>query len=162
MLNAKDTLKKIADALNVATEEPKVEETVETTEPVTDAQETEKVEETTEVATETETTEEPKEEAKEPKEEVKEVEVKEDVKEEFEPQNERLRELEAQIESLKDILANSFVKESESKEQAPEIPAEEPKGLTHSPEKTVAPKANGIGKKGGDIKSRVWKYINNN
>ena len=160
MLNAKETLKKIADALNVAVEEPKVAETVEITETTEEVKEQE-VTEATEVVAETETTEEPNEEVKEPIQEAKQVEVKEDVKEEFEPQNDRLRELEAQIESLKDILANSFVKESESKNEAPEIPAEEPKGLTHSPEKTVAPKANGIGKKGGDIKSRVWKYINN-
>jgi len=138
MLNAKETLKKIADALNVVSnDEPKTEEVVETPEA-------------------TEGTTEVKEEVEEPKEEPKAEE-----KEEIKVDDSRVKELEAQIESLKDIISKSLEQE-EVKQEAPEVPTEEPKGLTHSPEKPVRKKANGIGSKGGDIKSRVFKYINNN
>lgn len=157
MLNAKETLKKIADALNVVSnDEPKVEEVVETPEAV-EAQETPEVtEEVVETPKATEETAEVTEKVEEPKEEPK-AEEKEEVK----ADDSRVKELEAQIESLKDIIAKSLEQE-EVKQEAPEVPTEEPKGLTHSPEKPVRKKANGIGSKGGDIKSRVFKYINNN
>ncbi len=157
MLNAKETLKKIADALNVVSnDEPKVKEVIETPETV-EAQETPEVtEEVVETPEATEETAEVTKEVEEPKEEPK-AEEKEEVK----ADDSRVKELEAQIESLKDIISKSLEQE-EVKQQAPEVPTEEPKGLTHSPEKPVRKKANGIGSKGGDIKSRVFKYINNN
>lgn len=157
MLNAKETLKKIADALNVVSnDEPKVKEVIETPETV-EAQETPEVtKEVVETPEATKETAEVAKEVEEPKEEPK-AEEKEEVK----VNDSRVKELEAQIESLKDIISKSLEQE-EVKQQAPEVPTEEPKGLTHSPEKPVRKKANGIGSKGGDIKSRVFKYINNN
>lgn len=162
MLNAKETLKKIADALNVVSnDEPKVEEVVETPETV-EAQDTPEVtKEVVETPEATEETTEVKEEVKEEKSEEPKEEPKVEEKEEIKPDDSRVKELEAQIESLKDIISKSLEQE-EVKQEAPEVPTEEPKGLTHSPEKPVRKKANGIGSKGGDIKSRVFKYINNN
>ena len=164
MLNAKETLKKIADALNVVSnDESKVEEVIETPETV-EAQETPEVaKEVVETPEATEGTTEVKEEVKETAEVVAETteETKVEEKDEVKADDSRVKELEAQIESLKDIISKSLEQE-EVKQQAPEVPTEEPKGLTHSPEKPVRTKANGIGSKGGDIKSRVFKYINNN
>ena len=66
-----------------------------------------------------------------------------------------------EIEDLKAILTNALSQPEEETEVVPEV-KEEPKGLTHSPEKPVASKNTGIGKKGNSIQSRVFKYINNN
>lgn len=162
MLNAKETLKKIADALNVVSnDEQKTEEVVETPEVVEAQDATEVTEEVVETPEATEVTAEVKEEAVEEKSEEPKEEPKAEEKEEVKADDSRVKELEAQIESLKDIIAKSLEQE-EVKQEVPEVPTDEPKGLTHSPEKPVRTKANGIGSKGGDIKSRVWKYINNN
>ena len=155
MLNAKDTLRKIADALNIAaepTEQPTPQpEAVEPTKELIEEPTAEVVEEVKEV------TEEPKAEPQE----VTEVEPKEEVQEEpaQEPKNERVEALEKQLEDLKSILADAM-KQPEPTEV--EVPKEEPKGLTHSPEKQVKKTANGVGKKGASIQERVFKYINNN
>jgi len=155
MLNAKDTLKKIADALNIAaepTEQPSQQpEAVEPTNELIEEPTAEAVEEVKEV------TEEPK---AEPQEET-EAEPKEEVQEEpaQEPKSERVEALEKQLEDLKSILADAM-KQPEPTEV--EVPQEEPKGLTHSPEKEVKKTANGVGKKGTSIQERVFKYINNN
>ena len=162
MLNAKETLKKIADALNVVSnEEPKAEEVVETSDVIEAQDAPEVVEEVVKTPEATEGTAEVKEEVVEEKSEEPKEEPKAEEKEEVKADDSRVKELESQIESLKDIIAKSLEQE-EVKQEAPELPTEEPKGLTHSPEKPVRTKANGIGSKGGDIKSRVWKYINNN
>lgn len=162
MLNAKETLKKIADALNVVSnDEQKTEEVVETPEVVEAQDATEVTEEVVETPEATEVTAEVKEEVVEEKSEEPKEEPKAEEKEEVKADDSRVKELEAQIESLKDIIAKSLEQE-EVKQEVPEVPTDEPKGLTHSPEKPVRTKANGIGSKGGDIKSRVWKYINNN
>lgn len=149
MLNAKDTLKKIADALNIAAEPTPQPESVEPTKELIEEPTAEVVEEVKEV------TEEPK---AEPQEET-EAEPKEEVQEEpkEEPKNERVEALEKQLEDLKGILANAM-----KQEEPVEVPTEEPKGLTHSPEKEVKKTANGVGKKGASIQERVFKYINNN
>ena len=111
------------------------------------------------------TSEEVKEEAKEePKaepQEATEAEPKQEVQEEptQEPKSERVEALEKQLEDLKSILADAM-KQPEPTEV--EVPQEEPKGLTHSPEKEVKKTANGVGKKGTSIQERVFKYINNN
>lgn len=174
-MNAKDTLKKIAEALNIVTSPvEKVEET-----PVKEAQTVEApieeapvVEEKAEQATEVKTEEaapadEPvKEEAAE--EVVESTEVVEDEKQDDTPEvveskdevidPARVKELENQIDSLKEILKNAM----SQPEETPELPKEE-EGLTHSPEKQVASKkAKGIGNKGNDIMDRVFKYMNNN
>ena len=74
------------------------------------------------------------------------------------PQDERVGELEKQLADLKEILKNAM-----TQEEAPQVEAPEPKGLTHSPEKEVAKKAaSGVGRKGNSIQERVNRYINNN
>lgn len=152
MLNAKDTLKKIADALNIAaepTEQPSQQpEAVEPTKELIEEPTAEVVEEVKE-----EPKAEPQEETEaEPKEEVQEAPTQE-------PKSERVEALEKQLEDLKSILADAM-KQPEPTEV--EVPQEEPKGLTHSPEKEVKKTANGVGKKGASIQERVFKYINNN
>jgi len=163
-MNAKDTLRKIAEALNIATESPKeetitaekvaVSEVIETTTPEdvkedapTDVAES-KVEESTEIIADA------KEETLEPEA------VSEDV---IEPKDDpRVAEMQNQIEELKAILKNALTQEPEEVvENIPEV-KEDDKGLTHSPEKSVSSKAGGIGKKGESIQSRVYKYMNNN
>jgi outer membrane biosynthesis protein TonB len=152
MLNAKDTLKKIADALNIAAEPTPQPEPVEPTKELIEEPTAEVVEEVKQ---------EVKEEPKAEPQEVTEVEPKEDVQEQpkEEPKNERVEALEKQLEDLKSILADAM-KQPEPTEV--EVPQEEPKGLTHSPEKEVKKTANGVGKKGASIQERVFKYINNN
>jgi len=151
MLNAKDTLKKIADALNIAaepTEQPiQQPEAVEPTNELIEEPTAEVVEEVKEA------TEEPK---AEPQEET-EAEPKEEVKEE--PKDNRVEALESQLADLKKILADAMKVEEV---EAPVVPEPEPKGLTHSPEKEVKTTAKGVGRKGTTIQERVFKYINNN
>ncbi len=159
-MNAKETLKKIADALNIAaepTEKPTPQpEPVEPTKELIEEPTAEVVEEATEVKEEV--TEEPKAEPQETTEAEPETEVQpEEAKEE--PKDERVEALEKQLEDLKRILADAM-KQPEPVEV--EVPKEEPKGLTHSPEKQVKKVANGVGKKGTSIQERVFKYINNN
>ena len=155
MLNARDTLKKIADALNIVaepTEQPTQQpEAVEPTKELIEEPTAEVVEEVKEV----------KEEPKAEPQEVTEAEPTEEVQEApaQEPKSERVEALEKQLEDLKSILADAM-KQPEPTEV--EVPQEEPKGLTHSPEKEVKKTANGVGKKGTSIQERVFKYINNN
>ena len=151
-MNAKETLKKIAEALNIveSAQEEKVKaekpvETTETTESVEVKETDEKVEEVKELPEVTEEVAEV--------EEVKEVKAEEPSKE-----DERVRELESQLADLKKILEAAMVNE---KEVIPEVKKEEPKGLTHSPEKEVKKKSGGIGSKGMSIQERVYKYMNN-
>ena len=145
-MNAKDTLQKIAEALNIASSEPEVkEEVTPQEEPVQEKQETpeqepetiteEPKEETPEVTEEP--TEEPKEAEEQPVEEPKAEEPKDDP---------RVADLEKQLSELREILKNAMSEPVEAPE--PEK-VEEPKGLTHSPEKPVSKKAGGIGNKGG-------------
>lgn len=166
-MNAKETLNKIAEALGVISEKPEVIETevVETVEAQPEAteeapKEVETVEEVSDEAVES--TEAVSEESDLEKDETENVEKKEEsamenVEETVEAPNE-LEDLKKQIESLKELLKNTI--EEEAKTVNVEIP--EPKGLTHSPEKPVSTKARGIGSKGENIQSRVFKYINNN
>ena len=149
MLNAKDTLKKIADALNIAAEPTPQPEPVEPTKELIEEPTAEVVEEVKQ--------EEPKAEPQESTEAEPKEEVQEEPKEE--PKNERVEALEKQLEDLKSILADAM-KQPEPTEV--EVPQEEPKGLTHSPEKEVKKTGRGVGKKGASIQERVFKYINNN
>lgn len=155
MLNAKETLKKLADALSITSEETaKEEETVETTkeevisEPVEETVETEN--EATEAPKEEETVEETEEKAEEPKEEV--------APEAEEPKDDkRVQELEDKVKELTEILKNAL-----SEPEAPKVPdvPEDTKGLTHSPEAHVNKKHTKLGDKGDNVMSRVYKYIN--
>jgi hypothetical protein len=152
MLNAKDTLQKIAEALNIAAQPQETTEVQPTPQPEAVEPTKELIEEPTpEVVEEvkTEAVEEPK---AEPQIET-EAEPKEEVK------DDRVEALESQLADLKKILADAMrVEEVET----PVVPEPEPKGLTHSPEKEVKTTAKGVGRKGTTIQERVFKYINNN
>jgi len=152
MLNAKDTLQKIAEALNIAAQPQEATEVQPTPQPEAVEPTKELIEEPTpEVVEEvkTEVVEEPK---AEPQIET-EAEPKEEVK------DDRVEALESQLADLKKILADAMrVEEVET----PVVPEPEPKGLTHSPEKEVKTTAKGVGRKGTTIQERVFKYINNN
>lgn len=151
MLNAKDTLQKIAEALNIAAQPQETTEVQPTPQP-------EAVEPTKELIEEpiAEVVEEVKTEVEEPKAEPQietEAEPKEEVK------DDRVEALESQLADLKKILADAMkVEEVET----PVVPEPEPKGLTHSPEAEVKTTAKGVGRKGTTIQERVFKYINNN
>ena len=151
MLNAKDTLQKIAEALNIAAQPQETTEVQPTPQP-------EAVEPTKELIEEpiAEVVEEVKTEVEEPKAEPQietEAEPKEEVK------DDRVEALESQLADLKKILADAMkVEEVET----PVVPEPETKALTHSPEKEVKTTAKGVGRKGTTIQERVFKYINNN
>ena len=151
MLNAKDTLQKIAEALNIAAQPQETTEVQPTPQP-------EAVEPTKELTEEptAEVVEEVKTEVEEPKAEPQietEVEPKEEVK------DDRVEALESQLADLKKILADAMkVEEVET----PVVPEPETKALTHSPEAEVKTTAKGVGRKGTTIQERVFKYINNN
>ena len=151
MLNAKDTLQRIAEALNIAAEPKETTEVQPTPQP-------EAVEPTKELTEEptAEVVEEVKTEVEEPKAEPQietEAEPKEDVK------DDRVEALESQLADLKKILADAMkVEEVET----PVVPEPETKALTHSPEAEVKTTAKGVGRKGTTIQERVFKYINNN
>ena len=152
MNKATETLKRIAEALNIVSEEKPVEETVEQVteeatvqeeallEPVESEQE-QPVEEATEEAAEEIVAEEPAQE-----------------EQKIDP---RVDELEKQLADLREILKNAMAQPEEKVIPEPPKPVE-PKGLTHSPEKQVRTKAKGMGNKGNDIMDRVFKYMNNN
>ena len=151
MLNAKDTLQKIAEALNIAAQPQETTEVQPTPQP-------EAVEPTKELTEEptAEVVEEVKTKVEEPKAEPQietEAEPKEDVK------DDRVEALESQLADLKKILADAMkVEEVET----PVVPEPETKALTHSPEAEVKTTAKGVGRKGTTIQERVFKYINNN
>lgn len=169
MPNAKETLDRIAQAIGIATAD-KVEEVKEATEDVADVS-TEEVEETIiEDTTEEPTVEVVEEVAEEAVKETTEEVVEDAVEADEAPKDEdRVKELEDQIKSLKEILRDALkndvddVKEKTEKTEdvkTPEVPVDD-KGLTHSPEATVTKKSKKIGDKGGSIMSNVFKYINN-
>tara|TARA_R110000796_G_C14243112_1_gene397566 strand:+ start:22 stop:492 length:471 start_codon:yes stop_codon:yes gene_type:complete len=156
-MNAKDTLKAIAEALNIVSGDAK-EVTPEVTTEVAEVV-TEETTEAAEVAPEVVEDKTP-----EVTPEVAEViEVAPEVAPEAvevapEVDNSRVNELESQLADLKEILKNAM-----SQPEVPEVEAPEPKGLTHSPEAPVAKKAaSGVGRKGSSIQERVNRYINNN
>lgn len=155
-MNAKETIQKIADALNITSDEqkevtPAVEETVETP-----------VEETTVEAPEaTETTPEVVEDVKEEKVEEKApeaaVETVEEPTQETDAKDAELESMKAQIEELKGLLRAAVVEDS--KEEKIETVEEDVQPLTHNPEANTAKKHKKIGGHGGDIMSRVYKYM---
>ena len=175
MASAKETLEKIAKAIGIATEKAAsttgeaidntVEAIKETVEDVKEAVE-ETVEDVKEVIEDT--VDDVKEVVADVVENVGEVieEAGESVKEVAEsidptPQDERVKELESQIDELKSILKEALETKTEDVKVVPEVPADD-KGLTHSPEKVVEKKVTKIGKKGGSsIMDNVFKYINN-
>ena len=157
-MNAKETLQKIAEALNIVSSEKEIEQVEQpvSEQPAEEIAQEEQVESTQEEQPVTEVTE-------EPAEKVAEEPAAEEPKEEEPKVDPRVEELERQLADLKEILKNAMAQPVEEEKELPEPPKqEEPKGLTHSPEKQVKTKAKGVGNKGGDIMSRVFKYMNNN
>lgn len=154
-MNAKETLQKIAEALNIVDAQPAVEAVEQ---PVAEKQPVEQpVEEKSvveESVAEKQAVEEPV--AEKP---VVEAPVVEE-QPELAAENSEVELLKKQLEDMKEILKNALAQPDEP--VVPEIPKKEPEGLTHSPEAQVRQKAKGIGKKGDDIMSRVFKYMNNN
>ena len=150
-MNAKETLKKIAEALNIVDAQPAVEENVE--QPVVEEQPVEQPEPVADQPV-----------AEEPVAEEPVVEEQPEAKPEAQPEpvagNNEVELLKKQLDDMKEILKNALAQPDEP--VVPEIPQKEPEGLTHSPEAQVRQKAKGIGKKGDDIMSRVFKYMNNN
>tara|TARA_R110002167_G_scaffold239377_1_gene444501 strand:- start:123 stop:641 length:519 start_codon:yes stop_codon:yes gene_type:complete len=172
-MNAKDTLKKIAEALNIVSGEAKEivsDVATEVKEVVTEVKETvseviEDVKEVTEDAKDAvlETVADVVESIGETVEDAGEAiqEAAESIDPTPEPKNSRVDELEKQLADLKEILKNAMTQPEVI--EAPIVEAPEPKGLTHSPEAPVAKKAaSGVGRKGGSIQERVNRYINNN
>ena len=149
-MNAKETLQKIAEALNIVTAVKEEQTAVEA--PVTEMEE---------LVTEEPATEEAQ---ADPVAEVSEQEETDEPTEEpvaEERQDDRVLDLERQLADLREILKNAM--SEPVAEELPVAPAAEPKGLTHSPEKTVSTKkGSGIGKKGESIQDRVFRYMNNN
>lgn len=141
-MNAKETLKKIAEALNIVDEQPAVEENVE--QPVVEEQPVEQPEPV----------------ADQPVAEEPVVEEQPEAQPEPVAENNEVELLKKQLDDMKEILKNALAQPDEP--VVPEIPTKEPEGLTHSPEAQVRQKAKGIGRKGDDIMSRVFKYMNNN
>tara|TARA_R110001592_G_scaffold204577_1_gene454637 strand:+ start:14253 stop:14744 length:492 start_codon:yes stop_codon:yes gene_type:complete len=163
-MNAKETLKKIAEALNIVGEEVKdkvedvVEAVVDVAEDVAEAvvDVAEAVEE--KVADVIDAVGDKLEDAGES---LQDSASQIDPEKDRSNEDERVKELESQLNDLKKLLKDAMAE--------PELPAlepikeETPKGLTHSPEKEVKKASGqGIGRKGASIQERVHKYINNN
>ena len=172
-MNAQETLKKIAEAVGVVLN-PQKEQVAEAAEQAAEAVEvaveavetTDKVEEavaepTEDVIQESEAVAEDEPKVEEPKEEAQVEEVKADTP--VDGRDARIEELERQLNVITEMM-NGVLKPEEAAEVVPEVPSEEPKGLTHSPEAPVAKRAPKIGgaKKGSSIQSSVYRYINNN
>ena len=157
-MNAKETISKIADALNIAKGEDVTQETPEVKEEVAPVA----TEETVEVKTEDAKVEEVKAEetkAEEPAKATEEVKEEEapapEVKEEEVKEDPRVAKMQEQIDELQKML-EAAVKSEEVTEEAPEV---ETKPLTHSPETTPDTNHKKIGGHGGDVMSRVYKYL---
>ena len=172
-MNAKETIKKIADALNitadasqetapVADEAKEETPTVETTETKVEEKAPEAKEEVKEVPAEAKgeliiddadkaetTTEVAETKAEEVIEESKEADKAE------EPvADPKIAELEKQLAEMQKLL------DAAVKEEAPEVIEPEVKPLTHSPETVATKEMKKIGGHGGSVLDRVYKYIN--
>lgn len=180
MASAKETLEKIAKAIGIATDNvaESVKDTVENVAETTG----EAIDNTVDAVKET--VEDVKEAVEETVQDVKEVvadviddvadavketgEAIEDVAETIDPKQKeespseaRVKELESQIDDLKEILKRALEEKTEKTEDVVPTPKVDDKGLTHSPETTVKTQGRKIGNKGGSIMSNVFKYINN-
>jgi hypothetical protein len=170
-MNAKETLEKIANALAIAKGDDKKEETVENVEataPATEAEapqaedvKTEETTETVEDAKTEETSPEPSTEVKaeESAEEATEEKVEaapEEVKEEEVKEDPRVAKMQEQIDELQKMLEAAVKSEETATEEAPEVKTQP---LTHSPENKPANSHKKIGGHGGDVMSRVYKYL---
>lgn len=157
-MNAKETIKRIADALSIGTEEEttKVEETAVVEEKVEDAK-AEATNETTEEA-KANTVEDVKTEEDVKSEEV-DTEVEES-KEEAKAEDSRIADLQKQVDELSKLLEVAVSKDTDTVENViPEIPEDKVEPLTHSPEIEPETTTKKIGGHGGDVLSRVYKYM---
>lgn len=147
-MNAKETLQKIAEALNIVSEQKQVEQPEIETPIVETKPEVEIVEVQIEPL------------VLEPTPEIEsQIEPQIDLPVKEEKTDFRYEELEKQLQDLKQILSNAL---AQPPPELPEIPAKQPKGLTHSPETPVKKTATKIGQQGDSIMNRVFKYMNNN
>jgi hypothetical protein len=153
-MNAKETIQKIADALNITKDDAK-EVTPEVTETPIEAAAIVETPEAPEAATVAEDVEEVKVED-EPSEIA--PAVIEEAPEAASAERVELDAMKAQIDELKNLL-KAAVRE-DSKEEAKIEVAEAPVApLTHSPETTSEVSHKKIGGHGGDVLSRVYKYM---
>tara|TARA_B110000285_G_C14624990_1_gene380800 strand:+ start:74 stop:538 length:465 start_codon:yes stop_codon:yes gene_type:complete len=153
-MNAKETIQKIADALNITKDDAK-EVTTEVTETPTEATAIVETPEAPEAAQVVEAVEEVKV-VEETPEAV--VETVDEVAETPSADRVELDAMKAQIDELKNLL-KAAVRE-DSKEEAKIEVAEAPVApLTHSPETTSEVSHKKIGGHGGDVLSRVYKYM---
>ena len=150
-MNAKETIQKIADALNITKDDAK-EVTPEVTETPTEAPATVETPEAAPVA------EEVKEEkvAEEAPETV--VETVDEVTEAPSAERVELDAMKAQIDELKNLL-KAAVREDSKEEAKIEVEEAPVAPLTHSPETTSEVSHKKIGGHGGDVLSRVYKYM---
>ena len=153
-MNAKETIQKIADALNITKEDAK-EVTPEVTETPAEAP---AIVETPEAPEAAPVAEEVKEEkvAEEAPEAV--VETVDEVAEAPSAERVELDAMKAQIDELKNLL-KAAVREDSKEEAKIEVEEAPVAPLTHSPENTSEVSHKKIGGHGGDVLSRVYKYM---
>ena len=172
-MNAKDTIKKIADALNIGESEDKakVEETqevkaetaeepkkAETTDTVSEEPKKKEVDSFT-IEDDSKPADEPKdievapESVEEPKAEVKQEKVEEVAKDEVKD-DPRISKMQSQIDDLQKMLEAAVSSEAPAVEEGIQP-------LTHSPEGKPESNHKKIGGHGGTVLDRVYKYINN-
>ncbi len=154
-MNAKETIKKIADALSIGTEEEvtKVEDTTVTEEKVEDVKAEATKETTEEVKAETVEDVKTEEDVKSEKVDTEGEDDKKEAKEDS-----KIADLQKQVDELSKLLEVAVSKEVKE-DIIPEIPENEVEPLTHSPESTPETTTKKIGGHGGDVLSRVYKYM---
>ena len=152
-MNAKETIKKIADALNITSDaETVTPEVTETPTPVEAVVETPEAVEDAPVAediAEVKVEEEPS--------EIAEVAI-EEAPEAISADRVELDAMKAQIDELKNLL-KAAVREDSKEEAKIEVVEADVAPLTHSPETTSEVSHKKIGGHGGDVLSRVYKYM---
>jgi len=153
-MNAKETIQKIADALNITKDDAK-EVTPEVTETPTEAPATVETPEAPEAAPVAEEVKEEKV-AEEAPEAV--VETVDEVAEAPSAERVELDAMKAQIDELKNLL-KAAVREDSKEEAKIEVEEAPVAPLTHSPETTSEVSHKKIGGHGGDVLSRVYKYM---
>ena len=153
-MNAKETIQKIADALNITKDDAK-EVTPEVTETPTEAPATVETPEAPEAAPVAEEVKEEKV-AEEAPETV--VETVDEVTEAPSAERVELDAMKAQIDELKNLL-KAAVREDSKEEAKIEVEEAPVAPLTHSPETTSEVSHKKIGGHGGDVLSRVYKYM---
>ena len=157
-MNAKETIKRIAYALSISTEQEttKVEETAVVEEKVEDVKAEATNETTGDVKTDTVEDVDTKEDVKSDK---VDTEVKES-KEEAKAEDSRISDLQKQVDELSKLLEVAVSKDTDTVENViPEIPEDKVEPLTHSPETEPETTTKKIGGHGGDVLSRVYKYM---